>query len=97
MIRRNSESAADVIRWMQSEAAGLWPAFVGSLSLRRSRCMHENCPVCLSGEQHQSHVLYNGRRFAVYVPEVGAAMLANNLMRIAALLATRSPRRRRAA
>ena len=30
------------------------------------------CPACLSGEQHQSYVLYgraNGRRVAVYVPE----------------------------
>ena len=29
-------------------------------------------PACLSGEQHQSYVLYsrlNGRRFSVYVPE----------------------------
>jgi hypothetical protein len=34
--------------------------------------VRENCPACLSGEQHQSYVLYsrlNGRRFAVYVPE----------------------------
>jgi hypothetical protein len=72
MIRATTETAADVIRWMQSEAAGLWPAFLGSLSLRRSPCVHENCPACLSGEQHPSYVLYgrhNGRRFAVYVPE----------------------------
>ncbi len=43
------------------------------LSFRRSPCGRENCPICLSGEQHWSHVLYgrhNGRRFAVYVPEV---------------------------
>jgi hypothetical protein len=72
MIRATTESSADVIRWMQSEAAGLWPAIAGSLSFRRSRCMRENCPACLSDEQHPSHVLYgrhNGRRFAVYVPE----------------------------
>ena len=72
MIRATTESAADVIRWMRSEAAGLWPAILGSLSLRRSPCVHENCPACLSGEQHPSYVLYgrhNGRRFAVYVPE----------------------------
>ena len=72
MIRVTTESPADVIRWMQSETAGLWPAILGSLSLRRSPCVHENCPACLSGEQHQSYVLYgrhNGRRFAVYVPE----------------------------
>jgi hypothetical protein len=72
MIRATTESPADVIRWMQSETAGLWPAILGSRSLRRSPCVHENCPACLSGEQHQSYVLYgrhNGRRFAVYVPE----------------------------
>ena len=43
-----------------------------SLSLRRSPCIREDCPACLSGEQHQSDVLYgrvSGRRIAVYVPE----------------------------
>jgi hypothetical protein len=72
MICAKPESPIDVIRWLQSGAAGLWPAIAGSLSFRRSRCMRENCPACLSGEQHPSHVLYgrhNGRRFAVYVPE----------------------------
>jgi hypothetical protein len=68
----DSESAFDVVRWLQSESAALWPAVLGSLSLRRSRCIRENCPACLSGEQHQSYVLYGrakGRRVAVYVPE----------------------------
>jgi hypothetical protein len=72
MIRAKTETPADVVRWMESEAAGLWPAMLGSLSFRRSRCMQASCAACLSGEQHQSHVLYgrhNGRRFAVYVPE----------------------------
>jgi hypothetical protein len=72
MIRAKTESACEVIRWMASEAAALWPAILGSLSFRRSRCGRRNCPACLSGAQHQSHVLYgrhNGRRFAVYVPE----------------------------
>jgi hypothetical protein len=57
---------------MESSSAVLWPAILGSLSLRRSPCIHANCAACLSGEQHPSHVLYgrhNGRRFAVYVPE----------------------------
>ena len=61
-----SESPTDVMHWLQSEAAGLWPAVLGSLSLRRSPCIRE------SGEQHQSYVLYgrvSGRRIAVYVPE----------------------------
>src|SRR6266702_2260233 len=72
MKRMKSESPADVMRWLQSETASLWPAILGSLSLRRSPCVRENCPACLSGEQHQSHVLYGrlkGRRFGVYVPE----------------------------
>src|SRR5260370_8379273 len=72
MIREKTESSADVIGWIENTAAGLWPAMLGSLSFRRSRCGYANCRACLSGEQHPSHVLYgrhNGRRFAVYVPE----------------------------
>jgi hypothetical protein len=72
MIRAKTETADDVIRWMESESAARWPAILGSLSFRRSPCIHANCPACLSGEQHPSHVLYgrhDGRRFAVYVPE----------------------------
>jgi len=66
------ESSTDVVRWLQSEAAELWPALLGSLSYRRSPCVRENCPACRSGEQHPSYVLYGrvkGRRVAVYVPE----------------------------
>src|SRR5438105_4050162 len=66
------ESSSEVVRWLQGEAAGLWPALLGSLSFRRSPCVRANCPACLSGEQHPSHVLYGrhkGRRIAVYVPE----------------------------
>src|SRR5437763_2978266 len=52
------ESSSDVVRWLQREAAGLWPALLGSLSFRRSPCVRENCPACRSGEQHPSFVLY---------------------------------------
>ena len=72
MKATHSESLSDVMRWLQSQTAGLWPAVLGSLSLRRSPCIRQNCPACLSGEQHPSYVLYGrlkGRRFAVYVPE----------------------------
>ena len=72
MIRATTETPADVVRWLRSEAVDLGPAILGSLSFRRTRCGHENCRTCLSGEQHPSHVLYGqhkGRRFAVYVPE----------------------------
>jgi hypothetical protein len=74
MIRAKTESSADVIGWVETEAAGLWPAMLGSLSFRRSRCGHANCAACLSGEQHPSHVLYgrhNGRRFAAPIMGTG--------------------------
>jgi hypothetical protein len=72
MRTKQIESPSDVVRWLQDQTAGLWPAVLGSLSLRRSPCVRENCKACLSGEQHPSYVLYGrqkGRRFAVYVPE----------------------------
>jgi hypothetical protein len=72
MKQVDSESPSDVGHWLRSETATLWPALLGSLSLRRSRCIRQNCPACQSGEQHQSYVLYgraHGRRVAVYVPE----------------------------
>src|ERR1700676_1170622 len=68
----DSESPTDVMRWLQGEAAVLWPAFLGWLSLRRSRCLRPNCAACLSGEHHQAHVFLDraeGRRIAGYVPE----------------------------
>jgi hypothetical protein len=66
------ESPSDVVRWLESEARRLWPALLGSLSFRRSPCVRENCPACMSGKHHPSYVLYGrvkGRRIAVYVPE----------------------------
>jgi hypothetical protein len=67
-----AETLTDVEQWFEKQAAGLWPAFLGSLSLRRSPCVREHCAACGSGEQHPSHVLYvriKGRRFAIYIPE----------------------------
>ncbi len=61
MAPTKSAAPSDVLRWLQSETADLWPAMLGSLSLRRSPCVRENCRACQSGEQHPS--------FAVYVPE----------------------------
>jgi len=37
MIRAKTESSADVIGWLETEASGLWPAMLGSLSFRRTR------------------------------------------------------------
>ena len=82
MRHADSESTSDVARWLQGESRSLWPALLGSLSLRRSRCIRKNCPACQSGEQHQSYVLYgrvNGRRVAVYVPEELASEVQHSL------------------
>ncbi len=71
-MRYETESPLDVERWFQSQAASLWPAALGSLSLRRSPCVRDHCPACRAGEQHSSYVLYGriqGCRFALYVPE----------------------------
>lgn len=67
-----NETPSDVERWLTAQTASASPALLGSLSLRRSPCIRENCPACQSGEQHPSWVLYGrlkGRRFSVYVPE----------------------------
>jgi hypothetical protein len=67
-----NETPSDVERWLTGQTVGTWPALLGSLSLRRSPCIRENCPACRSGEQHLSWVLYGrlkGRRFSMYVPE----------------------------
>jgi hypothetical protein len=69
---RKTETLSDVEQWFQKQAAGLWPAALGSLSLRRSPCVRDHCAACRSGEQHPSYVLYvriKGRRFAIYIPE----------------------------
>ena len=67
-----TESPADVERWFRTQAAGLWPAALGSLSFRRSPCVRDHCAACARGDQHPSHVLYGrmkGRRVGVYVPD----------------------------
>ena len=76
------ETSSDVVRWLQGEAAGLWPALLGCLSYRRSPCVREDCPACRSGEQQPSDVRYGrqkGRRVAVYVPEELAAEVQRGL------------------
>jgi hypothetical protein len=88
-----SESLSDIERWVEDRLAGIGPAILGSLSLRRSPCIRENCVACLSGEQHPSYVLYGrakGRRFSVYVPEE----LVPELSRTAVRLHTKAPAQR---
>src|SRR6201981_1891907 len=61
-----SESLSDIERWVEDRLAGVAPAILGSLSLRRSPCIRENCRACLSGEQHPSYVLY-GRAKGAFI------------------------------
>ena len=70
-MARTSESAADVERWFRTQAAGLWPVALGSLSLRRSPCVRDHCEACARGDQPPSYVRYcriKGRRVGIYVP-----------------------------
>lgn len=67
-----NETLSDVECWLTDQTTSASPALLGSLSLRRSPCIRENCPACRSGEQHPSYVLYGrlkGGRFSIYVPE----------------------------
>lgn len=67
-----TETPEDVHRWFLRELQRLWPVAAGSLSLRRSPCIRERCPLCARGKGHASYALYGqrgGRRFSLYVPE----------------------------
>lgn len=67
-----SESPVDVARWLERLSAEKFPAILGSLSLRRSPCIRENCRACQSGEQHLSYVFVGrikGRRVSIYIPD----------------------------
>jgi hypothetical protein len=69
---RKRESSTDVERWFRTQTAGLWPAALGSLSLRKSPCIRDHCDACARGDQHVSYVLYlrvKGRRVGLYIPE----------------------------
>jgi len=72
VMPRKVESPTDVERWFRAQAADLWPAALGSLSLRRSPCVRDHCAACARGDQHTSYVLYGrikGRRVAIYIPD----------------------------
>jgi hypothetical protein len=69
---KTTETPEQVKRWFLEAIRGLWPIAEGSLSLRRSPCVRENCPACTRGEGHPSYVLYgrrDGKRFSIYVPD----------------------------
>jgi hypothetical protein len=65
-------SPGQVQEWLQEQLLDLGPLALGSLSLRKTRCMRKRCRACASGEQHQSYVFYGraqGERFSLYVPK----------------------------
>lgn len=71
-MANNMKTIDDVEQWFKEEVTRLWPAGLGSLSLRKSPCIRPRCHACETGEQHPSYVLYgkrNGRRFALYIPD----------------------------
>ena len=77
-----TESPADVERWFRTQAAGLWPAALGSLSFRRSPCVRDRCAACARGDQHLSHVLYcrtKGRRVGIYIPDALVPQIQQSL------------------
>ena len=68
----NTDRMTDLRRWFLEAIQKLWPVAAGSLSLRKSPCIRENCQACKSGKGHSSYVLYgrhSGRRFSIYIPE----------------------------
>jgi hypothetical protein len=65
------ETPDQVHRWFREATTWLWPVADGSLSLRKSPCIRENCAACARGEGHPSYVLYGrhrGKRVSIYVP-----------------------------
>ena len=69
----NKEETSQRVRiWFQAAVQKMWPVAEGSLSLRRSPCIRENCQACAKGKGHLSYVLYGRegkRRLSIYVPE----------------------------
>jgi len=62
----------NVRSWFTEAIRQMWPVAVGSLSLRRGRCIRPNCPACAAGKLHTNYALYGrrgNRRFSLYVPE----------------------------
>ena len=69
---KKNETSEEVRRWFLRAIEDLWPVALGSVSLRRSPCIRENCPACASGQGHSSYALSGyreNRRFSVYVPD----------------------------
>ena len=67
-----NETPAQVRRWFFAAIRKLWPVAGGSISLRKSPCIRENCSACAESVGHSSYALagYQGdQRFSIYVPD----------------------------
>lgn len=70
-MNRN-ETPEEVRKWFLSALERIWPIALGSVSLRKSPCIRENCSACRAGIGHSSYALsgYRGKeRFSIYVPD----------------------------
>ncbi len=68
---KKGNESAEIQRWFLQSIKGLGLVAGGSLSLRKSPCIRQNCPACAAGEGHRSYVLYGrraGKRYSAYVP-----------------------------
>jgi hypothetical protein len=66
------ETPEEIKRWFLRAIQKLWPVALGSISLRKSPCVREDCSACASGIGHSSYALSGhrgNRRFSVYVPD----------------------------
>ena len=75
-----NETPEEVRRWFLQAIQGLWPVALGSISLRKSPCIRENCSACESGVGHSSYAMsgYRGdQRFSIYVPDELAPDIRN--------------------
>jgi hypothetical protein len=71
-MRKKKETPEEIREWFRRAAEKLWPIALGSVSLRKSPCIRENCPACRAGIGHSSYALsgYRGKeRFSVYIPD----------------------------
>jgi hypothetical protein len=67
-----NETPDEVREWFRCALEKLWPITLGSVSLRKSPCIRENCPACRAGTGHSSYALsgYRGKdRYSVYIPD----------------------------
>src|SRR5437867_7137583 len=54
MTMPKHETPEDVQRWFSKAIQRLWPVALGSISLRKSPCIRDNCSACESGIGHST-------------------------------------------